>query len=1162
MNRILTFLTIFGLTFFSCKKKSSQDESEQSDQTGVEAGFELLKPDQTGIDFSNMLTETPEENIFTYEYLYNGSGAAIGDINNDGLPDVYLTSNQGISKLFLNKGNFKFEDISEKAGVAAKPWCTGVQMVDINNDGWLDIYVNKSSPFKKEEERANLLFINNRNLTFSEKAAEYGINDQGLTICAAFFDMDNDGWLDLYTGNHPTNFNAEIRTGDAWQKTADYALNRLYRNQGNGTFKDITLQAGMPNSTHTLSIVPFDVNEDGKMDLFVGNDYYWPDFIYVNKGNGTFSEEREKYLRSMTHSTMGVDIADFNNDGFFDIMALDMLPEDNYRRKLLQGPGNYDKFLIILGKKYGHQVMKNFLQRNNGDGSFSDVANMMGVEATDWSWSVLMADFDNDGYRDLHITNGYFRDYTNQDFMNYQAGVTRMGQDKVNYAGLIDKLPSTRIPNYAYRSVEGKRFEDVSAAWGVNQPAISNGASYGDLDGDGDLDLIVCNLGEPVSVYKNLQQEKKKKNFLRIQLQGKQSNRMGLGAKVSVYAGDLTLHERFNIYRGYQSSMEPVVHFGLGERKADSVFITWPSGAVQKLIRPEMNKILTISEENNAKLPPKPVYRKMFERSESSFTPLFVHNEIEWIDFKVNFLIPQKQTIQGPGTAVADVNGDGLDDVLMTGAIGSKTMLYHQKASGSFVPASTQPWNKQEDIEVTGTLFFDADGDGDQDVYLVSGSQQHPDTNDIRYQDRLFINDGKGNFNLKSDALPNMRSSGAPVIAADVDGDKDLDLFIGGRVSVGQYPLSPRSYLLLNEGGKFTDATAGWSTELQRPGMVSTALFTDVNGDGKPDLMIAGELMPIRLFVNEGKKFSEQSAAYGLSNTEGFWNSISAGDFDGDGDMDYILGNKGLNSQIRATQARPFTIYMNDFDGNGVQDPVCTYYIGGKESVLHPKQELTMQMRAYVSKNFKEFEKYARADVPSILGREQMSKARTWKAVQLASVILINDGSKFSLKILPDAAQEAPVFGTVVEDFNLDGNLDVAMVGNSYAPMVEHGWDYSFNGLILLGDGKGNFSPKSALETGFQAPWDARSLSMVYTAKGPLLLIGNNNKASQVYKWLNPGTVVKIPSNAAYALYTKNGKKVKRELYYGQGYLSQNSRFIPSKDLEGVYDFKGKKIDL
>lgn len=1162
MQRLFLVLAAYSLVFFACNKKSSSDESVSEEKTTSESGFELLKPDQTGIVFSNMLNETEEENIFTYEYLYNGSGAAIGDINNDGLPDVYLTSNQGISKLFLNKGNFSFEDISEKAGVAAKPWCTGVQMVDVNNDGWLDIYVNKSSPFKKEEERANLLFINNRNLTFTEKGAEYGIDDRGLTICAAFFDMDNDGWLDLYTGNHPTNFNAEIRTGDAWQKTADYALNRLYRNQGNGKFKDITLEARMPNSTHTLSIVPFDVNEDGRMDLFVGNDYYWPDFIYVNNGNGTFSEQREKYLRSMTHSTMGVDIADFNNDGFFDIMALDMLPEDNYRRKLLQGPGNYDKFLIILGKKYGHQVMKNFLQRSNGDGTFSDVANMMGVEATDWSWSVLMADFDNDGYRDLHITNGYFRDYTNQDFMNYQAGVTRMGQDKVNYAGLIDKLPSTRIPNYTYRSVEGKRFEDVSASWGLNQPAISNGASYGDLDGDGDLDLIVCNLGEPVSVYKNLQQEKKKKNSLRLSLEGTRSNRMGLGAKVTVYAGNLVLHDRFNIYRGYQSSVEPVLHFGLGDQKADSVFIQWPSGAIQKLLKPELNKVLKVKEENNAKLPPKPAYRKMFERSESSFIPMFVHNEIEWIDFKVNFLIPQKQTIHGPGMAVSDVNGDGLDDVLISGAIGCRTLLYLQQSSGGFTQASSQPWNKQDDIEVLGALFFDADGDKDMDLYLVSGSQQHLDSNDSRYQDRLFLNDGKGNFSLKAEALPEMKSSGASVVAADIDSDGDLDLFVGGRVAVGQYPLSPRSYLLLNEGGRFRDVSAEWSADLLQPGMVSSALFTDVNNDRKPDLMLAGELMPLRIFINDGKKFSDQSANWGLLNTEGFWNSISAADLDSDGDVDYILGNKGLNSQIRATQARPFTIYMNDFDGNGVQDPVCTYFIGGKESLLHPKQELTMQMRAYVSKNFKEFEKYARADVPSVLGREAMSKARVWKAVQLASVALINEGGRFSVQTLPDAAQEAPVFGTVIEDFNQDGHPDVAMVGNSYAPMVEHGWDYSFNGLILFGDGKGKFTPASALQTGFQAPWDARSLASVQSNKGTFLLIGNNNKPMQVYKWLNPEKFVSVPANAAYALYRKNGREVKREIYWGQGYLSQSSRSIPAADLEGIYDQKGQRLKL
>jgi len=1093
MNKIINAPIVFLLCCF-CACKNGTDTTPL---------FTVLTEAESGIQFNNVNVENEQINILTYEYLYNGGGVAAGDINNDGLADLYFSSNNLENKLYLNKGNLKFEDITASSGTGCKPgWKTGVSMVDINADGWLDIYVCRSAD-STPERRKNTLLINNGDLTFTDRSKEYGLDDDSYTTQAAFFDYDRDGDLDAFMLNHSllqisNSFNISVRSN----LRHPYVGNRLYRND-DGRFIQLGDEAGVygPHSNYGLGIGVSDINNDGWPDVHVTNDYVDSDKLYMNQKNGTFRNMADSVFTHMSQFSMGVDIADINRDGFMDLLTLDMLPEDNKRQKLLFGPDRYDVHETAFRNGFHHQYMRNMLHLNHGDGSFSEIGQISGVSNTDWSWAALFADYDNDGWQDLFISNGYKRDFTNNDFLKYKADQQmKRGPGKgESLSEMIKKMPSNKIHNYIFRNNGDLTFNDMSSSWGFTTPVLTNGSVYTDLDNDGDLDLVMNNLDEAARLYEN-HGESLKRNYLKVRLKGKDKNTFGVGAKVTVYAANkMQLKEQFPV-RGFQSSIEPLLHFGLDTIGViDSITVVWPQGESQKIRDVKANQLLVIDaadvQHSNEAVSITP--QVFLKRSNG---PAFTHRENNFVDFKSQALLPRMYSTAGPAMASADVNGDGLEDVFIGGASGQPGELFLKKQDGSFKSSIQPAFAKGAASEAVDAIFFDMDNDRDQDLYVVSGGYEFA-PKDPALQDHLYRNDGKGTFESLPDALPPFRTSKSCVRPADINRDGYLDLFVGGRLVPGRYPETPESYVLMNDGrGTFSIQTDKFAPELKSAGMVTDACWTDLNSDGVKDLVMVGEWMPVMFFVNLNGKLVNKSAEFLTANSNGWWNCITAADIDGDGDEDFLLGNFGMNNQMKPSDQKPVSMFYADYDNNGSVDPLLTYFIQDKNYPYANRDELTDQVPMF-KKRFTDYESYSNATIETILNDEERQKSTKLTASRFETVILQNNGNAFTFSALPVQAQFAPVFDIAVADVNNDEHMDLILAGNLEKARVRTGKWAGNTGFIFTGDGKGNFHYVPQRQSGLSIQRDVRKILPL----GDKIIFAINNSVAVTFERVGSG---------------------------------------------------------
>ncbi len=1145
--------------------------------------FKLRTPSETGITFNNQIVETDSFNILTDEYIFNGGGVAVADFDRNGLPDLFFTGNQVANKLYLNQGGFEFTDVSGEAGVEAEAfWCTGAVAVDINADGWMDIYVTtamKTGP----GQRNNLLFVNqgvngSGIISFKEMAAEYGIADPGNGMAAVFLDYDLDGDLDLYVLNNeqskatPTNYRKKITDGTAINNDS------FYRNNGDGTFSNVTMEAGITTEGFGLGVLVADLNNDGWPDIHVSNDYITNDILYVNNQDGTFSNRTKELLRHQSQFSMGSDISDFNNDGYPDIITLDMLGEDNFRKKTTIGKNSYQVYLSNEQWGYEYQHVRNMLHMNNGpDIPFSEIGMLSGVYQTDWSWSPLFADVDQDGRRDLLITNGFPRDITDKDFANYRADVGSVASVRQ----LLDSIPIVKIPNYAFKNMGDLSFRDNGADWGLNKASFSNGAAFVDLDGDGDLDYVVNNINDPAFVFENtLARSTPNSNAIRIRLKGPRLNPQGLGAKVVLgLSGGNTLYQEQQVVRGYMSSVDEIMHFGLGgEVEVGELRVIWPDGKENVERNVKANQLKTISYDeaetgpsNYAILVPDEVEPLFAEVSIEKGID-YLHLEKDRIDYNIQRTIPHKLSQFGPGIAVGDVNGDGIEDFLVGSSSEYTLQLFLQDADGKFSGSELIP-GENNNHEEQGMLFFDVDNDGDLDLYLVSGSNEFlPDA--AEYTDRLLLNDGQGNFML-DESFSGVKSSGSAVRGADFDGDGFMDLFVGGRAPYAQYPLPDKSFLLRNVKGQLQDVTDQVAPELRNIGMVTDAMWADVDADGQVDLVVVGEFMAVTVFKNDAGKFSVLEDT-GLENYLGWWNSIVAGDFDQDGDTDFIVGNLGSNNIHHPTAERPVKIYGKDFDNNGSVDPVVFAYYKDKEGGYnsfpsHFWDDLNGQSPMFRRK-FERYKSYALSTEASLFSENEKSDALILTGNYDRSSYVENLGNgKFKVHPLPGLAQIGPVNGILAEDVNSDGLLDVILVGNDYGNEVFVGRLDAHIGLVLLGDGQGGFTPVSALESGLVVPGDGKALARISTPEGtPLFLASQNRGKLLVFEGKNQVITQKItPESDVMALLVtlESGAVQRIETSLGAGFLSQSGRKIQlPKGVKGIkllkYSGEEEEVDL
>lgn len=1081
----LSAIPLVGLFFLSGTEKN---------KTGA---FELLSPKRTGIIFSNTLKEDQKNNILTYEYFYNGGGVGVGDINNDGLEDVFFTGNMTDNVLYLNQGDFRFKDISKTAGVKGKnSWTTGVTMVDINADGWLDIHVCYSGNGDLNSRR-NELYINQKNLTFKEDAASYGLDDPSNSTQSLFFDFDKDGDLDMFLLNHHIEVINEIEFDQARGVRHPFAGDKLFRNDG-GKFKDISKEAGIKGTAlgFGLGVAASDINGDGWIDLYVSNDYIEPDYVYINNGNGTFSDRMTDMMQHISHFSMGSDISDVNNDGLMDIFTLDMLPEDNKRQKLLYGPENYEQYALMVNRGFYHQNMRNMLHLNQGNGLFSEIGQLAGISNTDWSWSALFFDATNSGYKDLFISNGYYRDYTNRDFLKYKGDYyfkSAVAGEKADTLHLVTSMTSTPVSNYIFENGGDLIFKDRSKDWGIFSPNFSSGAVYADLNNDGQLDLVVNNQNHPAFIYENKYKEYsgKTQNWIQIKLNGKAPNTMGIGAKVALYQSGQVQYLEQMPTRGFQSSVSNRLHFGLGEKSnIDSLVVIWPKGNVSILKNPEINKISEISESDLAGGEIKrPSITPLFKPTENKIP--FLHQEYGFNDFKRQPLLLEMPSYVGPVMAAADINGDGMEEVFVGGTKGSAGKLF-QFSNGMWQILNS--FKSESEFTDADAEFFDANADGHMDLYICSGGYHDYLSNEESLQDRLYLNDGVGNLKLSSTYLPKMLVSTSSVSVADFNNDGNPDLFVGGRIIPGKYPQTPQSYLLINDGkGNFTDYSGQFLPAKGKVGMVTDVVTLDLNKDGFQDLVLVGEYMPITVYLNDsGKGFKDATNEWFSEKTNGWWSSLATGDFDKDGDLDLIAGNFGLNSQFKTNPAQPLTLYFGDFDDNTSTDPILVSYVQGKPFPFPSRDELLDQVYGFRSK-FTDYASYAEATIEQILTKEQLANSSKLEATELRTLYFENNSGKFIPHVLPVEAQFAPIHAIHVLDFDSDGNMDFILAGNQTFTRLRLGMMDANLGQLYCGDGKGNFQFIPQRESGFSILGDVKSILQL-PSQPKILYFGINNK--------------------------------------------------------------------
>ncbi len=1156
--------------------------------------FTKIDSSQSGLEFNNQLTENDSINILDNEFVYNGAGIALGDVNGDGLDDIFLAGNQVDNKLFLNTGNLRFKDISEKAKIS-KPdslmWSSGVSVVDINSDGLLDIYV--CNTFRKNpERRRNILYINQGVdkegvPSFEEMSRAYGLNDSSYSSHAQFIDFDKDGDLDLFVGVNrieginPTEFRPSDDDGTSKSKDV------LYENIQDDSllhpkFIDVSEKAGIRYHGYSHSTLIHDFNQDGWPDFYVANDFLSNDLVYINNQDGTFTNRAGDIFKHFSLSSMGSDIADIDNNGRMDIYTTEMQPYYNKRKKLFQGPSSYSKEIFTRKYNYEYQYTRNTLQVNQGVNPetqlpiFGDIGMYAGVQETDWSWAPLFADFDNDGWQDLFITNGFPKDVTDRDFGDFRITASRL----VSKEKLIAAIPEIKIPNFIFRNNGNSTFDDLTTEWGLNFGTFSSGAAYGDLDNDGDLDLVINNINDPVLLLENNSTKLSgNSHFLRLKLEGTDKNTAAIGATVEIYADGLAQKKSILSGRGYLSQPEQTLHFGLGNQtRVDSILISWPDNNAQKLTEIQIDTILKITYQPNV-----PLIRKTPETSDTALMKVASNEyrlnhyvrDIDFIDFNFQRTLPHKFSQFGPSLAVGDVNNDGLDDLFVAASRNFKESWFLQQKDGSFKQQEVAyKTNEKLEEEDAGILLFDADNDGDLDLYIARGCGQYP-KDDKYYRDVLLINDGNGSFKEATNGLPDIRINSSSVKAADFDRDGDLDLFIGSRVEPFAYPMGERSYILRNESTEnnpsFVDATTEVSKELVAPGLICDALWTDFNGDFWPDLILASEWAPIRFFENNEGTLNEITNETGISENLGWWNSLAAADIDNDGDMDYIVGNYGRNINFQGSKEEPLRVYAKDLDQNGTIDPLISYYLRDsigvrKEYLYHPWQDVTKQYVG-IRKKFNSFGAFGASTLPEMFSDGLLDDATVLSFNYMQSAWIENTGNgKFEMHSLPTEAQFGPIFGILPKHLDEDNNIDLLLVGNDYGMEVQQGRADALIGLALKNTGKGDFKSIPIEESNFYVPGDGKSLvSLSLGNEKSLIIASQNNDSLRVFepKPRDLEKVLALKSNEVKAMVLfEDGSQQAFESYWGNTFQSQSSRTISingkAKEVQ-FFDNSGKE---